>query len=428
MRNQHSTILLRVNSACPVVPLYGVSPSVLLAGSAVPAGPTPPVLISLLRGLAQPGPPGLAGPFLGYRYAPGYQHAGAGPEWEGRRHALEAAFWAAHLQEFEACLARLRRIRGDARATRLVRDVLAEVEAAQGTEAALLERGLLLQRWRENAYGGGRERAAEGTVNCQASALSAEERAQRPPGRIAAIINRLPFSIESIIDWCMENQAVPITPFSRRFLKTKRRRSMLQKMTLVLSACLDWCQLKADGLVGVPHGSKRGTHETNYLPMTKNKRCDTEDGDPDYMYGVACLAGIGERLTYDILGFFRGLGVIEHTGHENHPNKDQHSIRISKYCIEMDMRSRLFNLCEVPTAFRDRYEKKNAKAIAKATREPAPPRPPLFRAGIPERISENVSDRVRQIKEALKSTAEKTVAEIYDELQAFGRSIMPQGP
>lgn len=78
--------------------------------------------------------------------------------------------------------------------------------------------------------------------------------------------------------------------------------------------------------------------------------------------------------------------------------------------------------------FRDRYEKKNAKAIAKATREPAPPRPPLFRAGIPERISENVSDRVRQIKEALKSTAEKTVAEIYDELQAFGRSIMPQGP
>jgi len=141
----------------------------------------------MLRGLAQPGPPGLAGPFLGYRYAPGYQHAGAGPEWEGRRHALEAAFWAAHLQEFEACLARLRRIRGDARATRLVRDVLAEVEAAQGTEAALLERGLLLQRWRENAYGGGRERAAEGTVKLQRYQPKSEHKG-RPEGLQRSLI------------------------------------------------------------------------------------------------------------------------------------------------------------------------------------------------------------------------------------------------
>jgi len=247
----------------------------------------------------------------------------------------------------------------------------------------------------------------------------------RPEG-LQPIINRLPFSIEPIIDWCMENQAVPITPFSRRFLKTKRHRSMLQKMTLVLSACLDWCQLKADGLVGVPHGSKRGTRETNYLPLTKNKRCDTEDGDPDYMYGIACLAGIGTRWTYDILGFFCGLGVIEHIGCENHPNKDHHSIRISKYRIEMDMRSRLFNLSEAPTAFRDRYEKKHAKAITRATTEPTPPRPPLFRAGIPELISQKLSNRMQKIKEDLKIAAGRTKEELLAELDALHRLVLKE--
>jgi len=73
--------------------------------------------------------------------------------WEARRHALEAAFWSEHLKHFEAALPRIRENRGDERAGRLVAAVLAEVEAAQGTEAALLERGLLLQRWREPLRG-----------------------------------------------------------------------------------------------------------------------------------------------------------------------------------------------------------------------------------------------------------------------------------
>lgn len=72
------------------------------------------------------------------------------PEWEARRHALEAAFWAAHLDEFRKCLPRIRRNRGDARAARLVRGVLAEVEGLEGTEAALGARKRLMDRWREN--------------------------------------------------------------------------------------------------------------------------------------------------------------------------------------------------------------------------------------------------------------------------------------
>lgn len=102
--------------------------------------------------------------------------------------------------------------------------------------------------------------------------------------------------------------------------------------------------------------------------------------------------------------------------------------RISKYCIPEDVRVALFEMCKVPLVWRDRYEKKCAKVIARATTEPTPPRPPLFSAGIPERISEKVSNRMRQINEGLKSTSEKTASEIYDELQAFGRCVMPQGP
>lgn len=120
MRNQHTTIPLRVNSAQLSRPASHLPPShpYLLRGPRLPA----------CRGGPRTEPP---------------------PAWEARRHALEAVFWAAHLQEFEECLARLRRNRGDARATRLVRDVLAKVEDTQGTGAALLERERLLARWRE---------------------------------------------------------------------------------------------------------------------------------------------------------------------------------------------------------------------------------------------------------------------------------------
>lgn len=249
----------------------------------------------------------------------------------------------------------------------------------------------------------------------------------RPDG-LQPIINRLPYSIEPIIMWHMQNVAVPITPFARKFFKTKRRRPMLQKMILVLSACLEWCQIKAGGLIAVPHGSKRdGT--TNYMPLTKNQRCDTEEDSKDYMYGIAALSGVGKRWTYDILGFFRGLGMMGHDGWENHFNNDHHSIRISKYCFSMDTRSRFFSLSEVPFLWRDRYEKKNAKVIARAKTEPTPPRPPLFKAtGVPESISKKISNRIQLIKEGLKAARERTKEELLAELEAFSRPIMPQGP
>lgn len=247
----------------------------------------------------------------------------------------------------------------------------------------------------------------------------------RPDG-LQPIINRLPDSIETIITWHAENVATPITPFARRFFQTKRRQHMLQNMIRVYSVLLDWCQVKADGLVGVPHGSKRG--KTNYLPMTKNKRCDTEEDSKDYMYGIACLAGVCERSTFNILGFFRGLGMAGHDGWENHPNNDHHSIRISKYGISMNTRSRLFNLSDSPAAWRERYEKKDAKVKAKAASEPTPPRPPLFRAGTPEGIAEKVSNRMQQVKDGLKISLTKTKEELLAELEALGRPIMPQGP
>lgn len=74
--------------------------------------------------------------------------------------------------------------------------------------------------------------------------------------------------------------------------------------------------------------------------------------------------------------------------------------------------------------WRDRYEKKKSKA----QREPAPSRPPLVRAGIPAHISEGLSARAQEIMEAIKSTREKTPQERYDELQAFGCCLVPQGP
>lgn len=245
----------------------------------------------------------------------------------------------------------------------------------------------------------------------------------RPEG-LQPIINRLPFSIEPIISWCMENHATPITRYGLMFLKTKRLASMLQKIVLVYSACLDWCQIKADGLIGVPYGSKRDTRETVYLPMTKNKRCDTEDGDRDFMYGLARLSGVKERWVYCILSFLRVLGLIEHAGYETHLNKDGHTIRISKYCIPLDVRRALFKMSEAPAVWRDRYEKKNAKAI----REPTPPRPPLVRTDVPPHISEACSARAREIIEILKNGAKRTPAETFDLLREYGRCVMPQGP
>lgn len=121
--------------------------------------------------------------------------------------------------------------------------------------------------------------------------------------------------VETILTERMENHATPIAGFGLMLRTTKNRRtSMLRNISKVFCAGLDWCQLDAEGLVGVPCGSERLTRKTTYLPMTKNKRCDTEDGDKDYMYGLAENAGVKERWLYNILGFLCDLGLMEHAG------------------------------------------------------------------------------------------------------------------
>lgn len=78
-------------------------------------------------------------------------------EWEARLHTNEVAYWAEHLDEFEKRLPRLRRNRlGDARAARMVRDVLKELQATHGRYLAQMARGRLMARLREGASGGGR--------------------------------------------------------------------------------------------------------------------------------------------------------------------------------------------------------------------------------------------------------------------------------
>lgn len=69
-------------------------------------------------------------------------------EWEARRHANEARYWARCFDEFVRALLRMRRNRGDERVARLVRDVLAEIAAAQGADAAVLARDRLSDVWR----------------------------------------------------------------------------------------------------------------------------------------------------------------------------------------------------------------------------------------------------------------------------------------
>lgn len=248
------------------------------------------------------------------------------------------------------------------------------------------------------------------------------------PGGLQPIINRLAVMGGTVITWYMENHAVPITRFGLAYLRARRHGAMLREIIQVYSACLEWCQLDAEGLISVPCGSKPGTRETIYLPITKCRRCDTEEGDKDYMQGLAMLAGVSVRCFYSILDFLRTLGLIEHSGYTSHPNKDMHSIRISNYRIPLSVRTGLFKMCALPLVWRDRYEKKIAKVEARGTSEPAPPRPPLFKAGVPSHISETVSAKAQEIMEAIKSTRERTPEERYDELQAFGRCLIPQGP
>lgn len=70
------------------------------------------------------------------------------PGWEERRAANEAAFWAEHLDEFVTRLPGMRRNRGDARATRLTRDVVAAVGQARGPDEAALARERIAEVWR----------------------------------------------------------------------------------------------------------------------------------------------------------------------------------------------------------------------------------------------------------------------------------------
>ncbi len=79
------------------------------------------------------------------------------PGWEARRCANEAAYWAEHLEEFVKRLPGIRRHRGDERAARLTRDVVAAVGKAQGLprhagsrgpDEAVLARERLAERWR----------------------------------------------------------------------------------------------------------------------------------------------------------------------------------------------------------------------------------------------------------------------------------------
>ena len=69
-------------------------------------------------------------------------------EWEARRHRNEVEWWGANLDEFAARLPRLRHICGDARAARLVRDVIAAVRRERGPDEAVIARDRLMDIWR----------------------------------------------------------------------------------------------------------------------------------------------------------------------------------------------------------------------------------------------------------------------------------------
>lgn len=62
------------------------------------------------------------------------------PNWEAQRHANEVRYWARYLDEFASFLPGIRHRRGDARASRLVRDVIAEIKATHGEDAAVIAR------------------------------------------------------------------------------------------------------------------------------------------------------------------------------------------------------------------------------------------------------------------------------------------------
>lgn len=68
---------------------------------------------------------------------------------EARRHKNEVRYWAAHLDEFVSFLPGIRRHRGNERVSRLVADVLDDIRAAQGQDAAVLARDRLIDRWRD---------------------------------------------------------------------------------------------------------------------------------------------------------------------------------------------------------------------------------------------------------------------------------------
>lgn len=70
------------------------------------------------------------------------------PEWESLRHSYEVCYWAARLDEMVSRLPGLRRHRGEARAGRLVRDVLDELRATQGLDASVMARDRLMDAWR----------------------------------------------------------------------------------------------------------------------------------------------------------------------------------------------------------------------------------------------------------------------------------------
>ena len=68
--------------------------------------------------------------------------------WETGRHRNEVEYWVLHLDEFAARLPRLRHIRGDERAGRLVRDVIAAVRSEGGPDEAVIARDRLMDIWR----------------------------------------------------------------------------------------------------------------------------------------------------------------------------------------------------------------------------------------------------------------------------------------
>lgn len=69
-------------------------------------------------------------------------------EWEESRRANEAAYWAGHLDEFVTRLPRMRHNRGETRAARLVRDVIAAIGKARGPDEAVFARERIADRWR----------------------------------------------------------------------------------------------------------------------------------------------------------------------------------------------------------------------------------------------------------------------------------------